>query len=103
MATRTSTKALAKKAATPQEHLPSPVADSPASLADVEVEFSIELGRCRLSLDQALNLGENSMIELDKMLGEPVEIRLNGRLFARGEVVTVSENFGVRLLEIIRE
>ena len=70
-------------------------------LEDVEVEFSVELGRHTLTLDQALHLGEHSQIELDKMVGEPVEVKLNGKLFARGEVVTVNANFGVRLTEIL--
>lgn len=72
-------------------------------LGDMDVEFSVELGRQRLTLDAALNLGDQSLLELDKVLGEPVDVRLNGKLFARGEIVTVSENFGVRLLEIIGE
>lgn len=72
-----------------------------SSLDAVEVEVSVELGRHTLTLDQALHLGEHSQIELDKMVGEPVEVKLNGKLFARGEVVTVNENFGVRLTEIL--
>ncbi len=72
-----------------------------SSLDEVEVEVSVELGRHTLTLDQALHLGEHSQIELDKMVGEPVEVKLNGKLFARGEVVTVNENFGVRLTELL--
>ena len=72
-------------------------------MAPVDVEISVELGRQRLTLDSALELGEQSLIELDRVVGEPVDVRLNGKLFARGEVVTVSENFGVRLNEIVRE
>ena len=72
-----------------------------SSLSEVEVEVSVELGRHTLTLDQALHLGEHSQIELDKMVGEPVEVKLNGKLFARGEVVTVKENFGVRLTEVL--
>ena len=69
----------------------------------MNVEISVELGRQRLTLDSALDLGDQSLIELDKVVGEAVDIRLNGKLFAKGEVVTVSENFGVRLVEIIRD
>lgn len=72
-----------------------------SSLDEVEVEVSVELGRHILTLDQALALGEHSQIELDKMVGEPVEVKLNGKLFARGEVVTVNENFAVRLTEVL--
>ena len=73
------------------------------SLIDgVDVEVSVELGRHRMTLDEALDIGEASLVELHKMMGEPVDVRLNGKLFARGEVVTVNENFGVRLTEILR-
>ena len=75
--------------------------DNLPQLDDMDVEVSIELGRLPISLDAALSLGQHSLIELDKVVGEPVEVRLNGKLFARGEVITVSENFGVRLTEII--
>ncbi len=78
-------------------------ADNLEQLQDMEVEVSIELGRQKLTLDQALALGQQSLLELDKVVGEPVEVRLNGKLFARGEVITVSENFGVRLTEILSE
>ena len=80
---------------------PAPEADNLGQLQGMEVEVSIELGRQKLTLDQALTLGQQSVLELDKAVGEPVEVRLNGKLFARGEVVTVSENFGVRLTEIL--
>jgi flagellar motor switch protein FliN/FliY len=67
------------------------------------VEVSVELGRSVLTLDHALDLGKQSVMELNRMLGDPVDIRLNGRLFARGEVVTVNEHFGVRLTELVAE
>ena len=72
-----------------------------SSLDEVEVEVSVELGRHPLTLDQALRLGEYSQIELDKMVGEPVQVKLNGKLFGRGEVVTVNGNFAVRLTEVL--
>ena len=72
-----------------------------AQIQDVDVEVSVELGRSTITLDQALEMGEQSLMELSRHVGEPVDVRLNGKLFARGEVVTVSENFGVRLTEII--
>lgn len=98
-----------KKAPTPATRpktlaAPAPLPVLPSSpLAEVEVELSVELGRHTLTLDQALSLGEQSVFELDKMVGEPVEVKLNGKPFARGEVVTVAENFGVRLTEILAE
>lgn len=72
-----------------------------AALKDVDVEVSVELGRTKITLDQALDMGDNSAVELNRRVGEPVDVRLNGKLFARGEVVTVSEYFGVRLTEIL--
>jgi flagellar motor switch protein FliN/FliY len=68
---------------------------------DVDVTLSVELGRHQLTLDDALDLGDQSLMELDRQVGDPVDIRLNGRLFARGEVVTGNEHFGVRLTEIV--
>ncbi len=72
-----------------------------AQIQDVDVEVSVVLGRSKITLDNALELGEQSLLELNRHVGEPVDVRLNGKLFARGEVVTVAENFGVRLTEII--
>ena len=68
---------------------------------DVLVTVSMELGRNRMTLDELLNIGDQSLIELDKLVGEPIDVLLNGKVFARGEVVTVSENFGVRVTEIL--
>ena len=72
-----------------------------ARLMDVNLSVSIELGRTRETLENVMNLGEQSLVELDKQVGDPVDILVNGKLFARGEVVTVSENFGVRITEIV--
>ncbi len=68
---------------------------------DLDVEVAIELGRRRLTLDEALALGEQSLLPLDRAVGEPVDLCLNGRVFARGEVVTVGEYFAVRLTEVL--
>ena len=48
-----------------------------------------------------MNYGEQSLVELDKQVGDPIDILVNGKVFARGEVVTVSENFGVRITELV--
>ena len=69
----------------------------------VQLRASVELGRTRLTLDEALNIGEQSLIELDKSVGDAVDVMLNGKLFARGEIVTVAENYGVRLTEVLGE
>ena len=81
--------------------LPPAAGDNMEQLQDMEVEVSIEMGRAKLTLDEALALGEQSLLELNKNHGEAVDIRLNGKLFGRGEVVVVGENFGVRLTEIV--
>jgi len=69
--------------------------------AEVEVDVSVEIGRTRLSVDSLLDLAEGSLIELSKVSGEHVDVLANGEPFARGEVVAIMENFGVRLTEIL--
>lgn len=70
-------------------------------LMDLEMPITIELGRTRLSVREVLNIGQGSIIELDKLSGDPVDVFINDRKFARGEVVVVDENFGVRITEIL--
>lgn len=70
-------------------------------LLDVPLKVVVELGRAKMTLKQILELNIGSLIELDKLTGEPVDILVNGRLVARGEVVVVDENFGVRITEIV--
>ncbi len=70
-------------------------------LMEVPLTVTIELGRTRMILQDVMDLGEQSLVELEKALGEPVDVMVNGKLFARGEVVTVSENFGVRITELV--
>ena len=60
------------------------------------------LGYAHITLDELTEMGEHSFFELDRLSGDPVDVLANGKLFAKGEVVTVAENFGVRLLEIIK-
>ena len=63
---------------------------------DVALEVSVELGRSHMSIGEILALRTGSVIELDKLAGEPVNVSVNGTLIARGEVVVVDEKFGVR-------
>jgi flagellar motor switch protein FliN/FliY len=70
-------------------------------LMDVMMELTVELGRTRWQIKDILGLGEGTIIELDKLAGEPVDILVNHNLIARGEVVVIDENFGVRVTEII--
>jgi len=70
-------------------------------LYDVPLEITVELGRSRLTLKEILDLSIGSIIELDKLTGEHVDILVNGKVIARGEVVVVEESFGVRVTEIV--
>lgn len=70
-------------------------------LLDVRVRLSVQLGRAQLSIREVLGLGPGSVVELDKPANEPVDILVNDRLIAHGEVVVVDENFGVRVLDIV--
>jgi flagellar motor switch protein FliN/FliY len=70
-------------------------------LLDIPLEVSVELGRTRMLIKDLLQLGQGSVVELDKIAGEPMEILVNNKLVARGEVVVVNEKFGVRLTDII--
>ena len=88
----------APKAAPPQDNTGR---DNIDLLDSVGLTLSAELGRTRQTIDRVVEYGDQSLIELDKTVGDPVDIRLNGQLFARGEVVTVNENFGVRITEIV--
>ena len=70
-------------------------------IADIPVRVTVELGKTRKSVSEVLALTTGSVIELDKMAGEPVDILVNGKPIARGEVVVIDENFGVRITDII--
>jgi flagellar motor switch protein FliN/FliY len=70
-------------------------------ILDIPLDVSVELGRTTLLVNELLQLGQGSVIELTKLAGEPMEILVNGKLIARGEVVVVNEKFGVRLTDII--
>jgi flagellar motor switch protein FliN/FliY len=70
-------------------------------LLDVPLTVSVELGRKRLSIKEILDMVPGSLLELDRLAGEPVDLMVNGKLFARGEVVVIDENFGVRIANII--
>ena len=70
-------------------------------LMDVSLTVTIELGRTRETISTVMEYGDQSLIELDRSVGEAVDVLVNGELFARGEVVTVSENFGVRITELV--
>jgi flagellar motor switch protein FliN/FliY len=93
-----------KKPATPAEP---PAATHPRMdrsldfILDIPLEVSVELGRTRMVINDLLQLGQGSVIELTKLAGEPLEILVNNKLVARGEVVVVNEKFGVRVTDIV--
>lgn len=70
-------------------------------LRDIPLEISVELGRVKMLVKEVLDLGAGSIVEINKAAGEPVDVLVNGRLVARGEVVVVEDNFGVRITEIL--
>jgi flagellar motor switch protein FliN/FliY len=70
-------------------------------LVDVPLQLNVELGKVRMMIKEILELGVGSIIELDRLAGEPVDIMLNNKLLAKGEVVVIDENLGVRLTTII--
>lgn len=70
-------------------------------IQDVPLQVTVRLGKSRMTIKEILDLGEGSIIELDKLAGEPVDLLVNGKLVAKGEVVVIDENFGFRVKDII--
>src|SRR5262249_23772819 len=70
-------------------------------IRDVELDMKIELGRTHMYLEDVLKLRKGSVVPLDKLAGDPVDIYVNGRLIARGEVLVLNDNFCVRVAELI--
>jgi flagellar motor switch protein FliN/FliY len=87
------------------QNFPQVLQDAPISsielLRDVELNVKIELGRSRMLVEDVLKLGEGSVVELDKLAGDPVDVFVNDRLVARGEVLVLNDNFCVRVNEIV--
>ena len=70
-------------------------------ILDIPLKVTVELGRTKVYVKELLQLGQGSVVELDKLAGEPLEILVNEKLVAKGEVVVVNEKFGIRLTDII--
>jgi flagellar motor switch protein FliN/FliY len=70
-------------------------------ILDVALQVTVEVGRTRMTIQDLLQLGQGSVIELEKLAGEPLDIYINGKAVARGEAVIVNDKFGVRLTDII--
>ncbi len=80
------------------------IAEPPANLSlvlDVPVSLTIELGGCQLPMKEVLQLAVGSVVQLDKPADAPVDLSINGKLIARGEVVVVEDRFGVKITEVI--
>lgn len=75
--------------------------DDISRLMDVSLNLSVELGRKQMQIKEILELGPGKIVELEKLAGEPVDLLVNGKLLAKGEVVVVDENFGVRITELV--
>ncbi len=71
------------------------------SILDVPVTISMEIGRTRINIRNLLQLNQGSVVELDRLAGEPMDVLVNGTLIAQGEVVVVNEKFGIRLTDVI--
>ncbi len=70
-------------------------------ILDIPLELSVELGKTKMLVNDLLQLGQGTIIELNKLAGEPLEVYINHKLVAKGEVVVVNEKFGVRLTDVI--
>jgi flagellar motor switch protein FliN/FliY len=76
---------------------------TPSVLADVEMGITAELGRCRMTVRELLSITPGALIDLDRPAGAPVDVLVNGTLIARGEVVVIDEEFGIRISELIAQ
>lgn len=88
---------------TPERPLAGQEVNNLDMLLDIPLQVTVELGRTIRSVKEILSLSSGSIIELDKLAGEPVDILVNKRLIAKGEVVVIDENFGVRVTDIISQ
>ncbi|MFN4895825.1 MAG: flagellar motor switch protein FliN [Pseudomonadota bacterium] len=70
-------------------------------ILDVALQVTVEVGRTRMTIQDLLRLGQGSVVELEKLAGEPLDIYINGKQVARGEAVIVNDKFGVRLTDIV--
>ena len=86
---------------------PAPAADAQAPLHDIQrvldipVQLTVELGRKKVPIKHVLQLGQGSVVELDTLAGEPMDVLVNGYLVAQGEVVVVNNKFGIRLTDVV--
>ncbi|MFM2449433.1 MAG: hypothetical protein RIS44_1883 [Pseudomonadota bacterium] len=99
--------ALGADAATPAaftnfgEDVPAVAGNDINMILDIPVQLTVELGRTRIPIKHILQLAQGSVVELEAMAGEPMDVLVNGYLIAQGEVVVVNEKFGIRLTDIV--
>ncbi len=90
---------------TPRPFTSNPDSDNPESdisrVLDIPVQLSVELGRTKVPIKHILQLGQGSIVELDALAGEPMDVLVNGYLIAQGEVVVVNDKFGIRLTDVV--
>ncbi len=72
-------------------------------IQDIDVRLTVELGRARMSLREVLDLAEESLVMLDRLTDEPLDVMVNGKLIAKGEVIAEGNRFGLRILELVGE
>ena len=109
MAEQTATEAAAPPAAAPVFQPLAATAGNPPNathndidlILDIPVQMTVELGRTKIAIKNLLQLAQDSVVELDGMAGEPMDVLVNGCLIAQGEVVVVNDKFGIRLTDII--
>lgn len=96
---------LAGDAPKPFSSFPSGGAEAPVNdinmVLDIPVQLSVELGRTKVPIKHILQLGQGSVVELDALAGEPMDVLVNGYLIAQGEVVVVNDKFGIRLTDVV--
>jgi len=83
------------------DHVPTGMANNLDMILDIPVNLTVELGRTKIAIRSLLQLAQGSVVELDGMAGEPMDVLVNGCLIAQGEVVVVNDKFGIRLTDII--
>lgn len=93
----------AQFAAFGQNPFPQPDESNLSLLLDIPLKVTVELGRTNKMIKDILELSQGSIIELDKLAGEPVDILVNNKFIAKGEVVVIDENFGVRVTDIVNQ
>jgi flagellar motor switch protein FliN/FliY len=84
----------------PETAAPAPEPPNLRLILEIPVELRVELGRTRMTVHEVLQLGQGSVIELDRLANDPIDLTLNGRAMAQGDAVVVNENFGMRILEV---